>query len=256
MPTITATSSSTSISSSSYSSSSSSSSATFVVQVPQGKNPFIQSYTLPSELVFIVVGAVLGAFFISILLARMIIWYRSSNKAKKAHPFIVNTLPDPDPSLFHDKKSIAPSIYSLNSSSTINVLGSASTEDLLVNSGAQGRSYRTALARASRSSLFISPTEMIALADYDKPDNSYLNWDNSPIESPQTANFTSQSTPSTLDPEKDPGTITGHMWKTTGTPKRPPSVHMEMMFDDDLKDFITTSDSSESSSIEDLNEKV
>ena len=251
MPIITATSSSTSVSSLS-----SSSTTSFVVQVPEGKNPFIQSYTLPSQLVFIVVGAVLGAFFISIILARMIIWHRSSNKAKKAHPFIVNSLPDPDPSLFHDKKSIAPSIYSLNSSSTINVLGSVSTEDLLVNSGAQGRSYRTALARASRSSLFISPTEMIALADYEKPDDSYLSWDNSPIESPQTANFTLQSTPSTLDPEKDAGNIAGHMWKTTGTPKRPPSVHMEMMFDDDLKDFINTSNSSDSSSIEDLNEKV
>lgn len=131
--------------------------------------------------------------------------------------------------------------------SRISVLGSQSLDDLSIGMEGQGRSYRNAVTKASRSSMFISPTtQLLALGGLDTKDSgsaSYLNFDNSPIESPQTV-----YTQSTYDVELD-----RERAALRNKHRRPPSVHMEKMFDDDLT---TDASSTETSYDRAADEKV
>lgn len=221
MPSITATSSFSSLASSS----SSSYSAIFTPVVPIGKNPFIHMETLPSELVFIIVGIVLGLLFLGLFLTRFIMWYCSSRAAKNSVSLTQASMTEYDPSILQKKHMANHSVYSVSSIST-NV-GSMSSVDILGSTTCQGRSYRNALTRGSRSSLFISPTELLTMENA-----TYLSWDNSPIESPQTSHAPSNSDPSScgLGLERDRRAMNNR------NTRRPPSVYMEKMLDDDLTD--------------------
>jgi hypothetical protein len=185
--------------------------------------------TLPSELVFIIVGVVLGLLFLSLFLTRFIMWYCSSRAAKNSVSLTQDSMGEYDPSIFQKKHMANHSVYSVSSFST-NV-GSMSSVDLVGSTTCQGRSYRNAFTRGSRSSLFISPTELLTMGAVGQ-NGTYLSWDKSPIESPQTSYAPSSCDPSScdLDLERD-----RHAMNNRNT-KRPPSVYMEKMLDDDLTD--------------------
>jgi hypothetical protein len=185
--------------------------------------------TLPSELVFIIVGVVLGLLFLGLFLTRLIMWYCSSRAAKNSVSLTQASMMEYDPSIFQKKHMANHSVYSVSSIST-NV-GSMSSVDLLGSTTCQGRSYRNALTRGSRSSLFISPTELLTMGAVGQ-NGTYLSWDNSPIESPQTSYAPSSCDPSScdLELERDRRTMSNR------NSRRPPSVYMEKMLDDDLTD--------------------
>lgn len=214
MPTITATSAFESSSSlnSSYN-------GTFTAGVPQGVNPYIYIETLPSELVFIVVGASLGVLLVGLFSARLHTWVKSNRAARNASKLPDSNTPYYDPGVI--TKKMSPSVYSLGSGSTLAVStlappGSRSSVDMLIPD--QGRSYRSTAASHSRASLFVSPTQLLTGLQ-----PTYLNCDNSPIESPQSLSFD-------LDKER------------SKTPRRPPSVYMDQMFDDDLESYESGAD--------------
>lgn len=193
-----------------------------VIPTDINENPNIKIANLPTGSTFIAVGAVFGLIVLGIILAWMITFCVSSKRAKDAKMTTANNdYYEYDPSVFNHKKNYSQSVYSLGSTSTLNVLGSQTS---LENTGTKGgRTYRNALARASRSSLFISPTEMLSLpmmiGSAGPVQNSYYDSE-SPIESPSTAYFDQVS--NNIPKEKKQ--------------QRPPSVYMEKLFDDCLSD--------------------
>jgi len=215
-------------------STSSSYTVTFTPIVPTASNPEIQMATLPQGTTFIAVGGVLGVVFSVLIVTRLIMAFISFQAAKKGKMAQNQQKEfDYDPSLFQEKDlkkhTSRASIYSLGSTSTLNVLGSqASMEQMIAPSG---RSLRTALMNNnSRASMFISPTEMLANQHiYNNrgfEDQGYLSYD-SPIESPSTGAYTHTPTHSTFDNLQD-ANRDGRKVKS-----RPPSVFMEQLFDDD-----------------------
>jgi hypothetical protein len=175
--------------------------------------------TLPSGLTFIAVGSALVLVFGGLIFARLILSCVSSRRARTtALSSRDDELYNYDPELFAKSKNIsAPSVYSFGSSSTMNYLGSQTTVDH-INPGTQGgKTYWNSVTRASRSSLFISPTELLTLGISNFGDSVYDNVDNSPIDSPSTAYF-DQVSNNQIPPKH----------------KRPPSVYMEKLFDDSL----------------------
>lgn len=206
-------------------SSSSSYTVTFTPIVPTASNPEIHIETLPSGTTFIAVGSVLGLVFSVLILTRLIMSCVSSRRARKGNMMQNQQQEfDYDPTLFQEKDlkkhTSRASIYSLGSTSTLNVLGSqASMEQMIAPSG---RSLRTALMNNnSRASMFISPTEMLVnqhLYSRSQEDHGYSSYD-SPIESPSTAAYTTPS----LEPARN----------DQRRPSRPPSVFMEQLFDDE-----------------------
>ncbi|KAI5964535.1 hypothetical protein KGF57_001027 [Candida theae] len=64
-------------------SSSSSSISTTITAIPSMNNPYIHVPTLPASLVFIIVGAVLGAILLALTSYRIISYYISSSKARR-----------------------------------------------------------------------------------------------------------------------------------------------------------------------------
>ncbi|KAH3669014.1 hypothetical protein WICMUC_005113 [Wickerhamomyces mucosus] len=212
MPKIEITSSTVTISASSYS-------ATFTPVVPTGSNPNIHINTLPEGMTFIAVGSVLGLIFFILVITRCVRYYFYSTIAKTSN---INNLQDNydyDQKLFSEKQNINTSVHSLSSNSSINILDSRmSTENLLQPSGG-GKTYRNAISRSARNSLFISPTELISISQK-KVLNDNTQYENSPIESPQTVHSNNHP----LYQE----------FETYNKRKRTPSVYMEKLLDDDL----------------------
>ncbi|CCH41927.1 putative membrane protein [Wickerhamomyces ciferrii] len=222
MPTITQT---------SASSQTSSYTPTFTPTVPTGSNPNIVIPKLPYGTTFIAFGGVLGLIFFGLMFTRVIYWCLSNKHAKEANQMNKVTEFDYDPSLFQEKgltkHTSRASIYSLGSTSTLNVLGSQASMEQMV--APSGRSFRTALMNNNpRNSLFISPTELLAtqqLNNFQRLEDvgGYAAFE-SPIDSPYTPNFGHQTT-SSID--------TDHTREKKSKPARPPSVYMEQLFDDE-----------------------
>lgn len=211
---------------------SSSYTVTFTPLVPTSSNPEIQIPKLPSGTTFIAVGGVLGLVFSALIFTRVLMACISSNRAKKGN--MMQNQPqefDYDPTLFPEKSLMKNTsrafVYSLGSTSTLNVLGSQASMEQLIAPG--GRSLRTALMNNnSRASMFISPTEVLVnqqLYGRSHEDNGYFSYD-SPIESPSTGAY-AHSTPSLGDLPQE---------QTRQDPRkrsRPPSVFMEQLFNDE-----------------------
>lgn len=177
---------------------------------------------------FIVVGAFFGFVLLALFIARFIFWCVSARATRKSIDTTESKDYNYDPSIFKEvplnKMNYSHSVYSLSSQSTLNVLASTASFDNLATQ-TQGRTYRDAVTRASRNSLFISPTEMLQLNQYETPGGAgYLSNYDSPIDSPIT-----------------PTNYSAREYKKRTS--RPPSVYMDKMLDDDLDDFDMSSDS-------------
>ncbi|KAH3681525.1 hypothetical protein WICPIJ_007506 [Wickerhamomyces pijperi] len=227
------------------SSDASSTSFSHTVYVPSGiYNPFIITETLPEGLTFIVIGSVAGLIFIILLLARWINKVRSQRQAEKANLENRDSFYLYDHSIFDQKLNIgqttpgSASIYSLSSNSTVHLLNKQQSMEQLIQTGNrnQGKSYRNTISRSSRASMFISPTEVIGMAQNHTgtpfsavSDKSFIDLDNSPIDAPEYAYVPGSQ--SVLDfPAADE---VNYLQKKM---KRPPSLYMEQLLNDNSSD--------------------
>ena len=132
-----------------------------ITHIPVLKNPYIYSSNLPSNLVFIVIGAILGAILLLIILYRITAHFKYNRQAMNEKETYYTNLTE----ILNQKG--AP--YSRNSSILDLSNSNNNTTDLSSSSTSsnQGRSYRDSVLgnnkpmmtnKPSRNSMFISPT--------------------------------------------------------------------------------------------------
>ncbi|SCU79485.1 LANO_0A06414g1_1 [Lachancea nothofagi CBS 11611] len=237
MPTLTASSTSASPSAGSNSTITSSYRATFTPLVPGTVgNSNIQRTVYPSGTVFVIVGSIMGFVGVVILVTWISLAVKAWCSARREYKSqAAQTMYQADPFMFHSndsdteysdgsdhsdvsekvlktRGSTRPSIYSLGSQSTLNLLQ-------------RGTQTGAVASSAHRNSMFISPTEIMKNTTNGK---SILSLGTPTSEQ---SNFSSPVQNTEILGKADPlyQLVYGEQRSY-----RPPSVHLEKMFDDDL----------------------
>ncbi|EMG45752.1 putative membrane protein [Candida maltosa Xu316] len=218
-----------------------------ITHIPQSHNPFINVPTLPTNLIFIIVAAILGALLLVIMVVRTVNYFKYSKKAHNEketyYANLTDVLNHP-----HHAQSRNSSVLDLSSSSTT--------------SSGHGRSYRNTVLgnntntnnnkdNQKRTSMFISPTmdlKGFSLPLYSTQHNSssaslLLRYANQNSDSSTMASTAyDDKSKFTLDGSSINGsTISGSTtndgkYVPSKAPMRPPSVFLEALLNEDLDD--------------------
>ncbi|RCK57635.1 hypothetical protein Cantr_06960 [Candida viswanathii] len=125
-----------------------------ITHIPTQNNPYVNVSSLPTNLVFIIVGAILGAIFVLIVTYRIVTHVRSGRQAHREKETYYSNLDD----VLNAQGLVYGYAYSRTSSALD--LNSVSGGSPTSSSSNQGRSYRI-------TSMFISPT--MDLKNFDLP---------------------------------------------------------------------------------------
>lgn len=249
-------------------SSKSTASATFMPTIPvTGDNKNIYTTSYAEGTVFIVIGAIMGFIFVVFTVIWLLLGIRAWYCARKEYklqalenkyqydPFSFNAMSTLDVNSHCSDGSgdsdISEKVLKFNQSrrKSTHSLGSSSTLNLL-NKYENGGKQAVPAVTNSRASMFISPTEILQ-----QQNSSYLNFNGTSQEGSTTSTPTEKtitqfigSTPNYFDRGRAPGVLlfenptdalavsmplSDIRQEQTRKSFRPPSVHLDQMFDED-----------------------
>lgn len=223
--------------------------SSYTATVPTTVNPYINISTEPQNLVFIIVGGIIGLVLIVFVIVRLYMYWLAGRRAKNEKEVYYNSFvfgSNTSSSSFFGGHSSSSSMWEKNSSnglssanSSIYMLSKMSSGSLLNQTeGGQGRSYRNALNKdnalvGNRGSMFISPVMQMSTTSLPQP---FLSGLDDPSTGPGLVDTSVVNSPALPGPYNTIGSSyldeLRPQYQTKSKPSRPPSQLLDDLLDE------------------------